>query len=472
MEAVGLTIAVVGLPVAIVSTVKIFRKTVQAVENAQPELRNLVKETDLLDGVFASFLDVLDEDPSYTQGTSKFTRDLVYYTEKLRNNFDSLRHEVRAVDRDFKYDYSRIERLTARIVWLRSTSTIKYLRASLSVARQSIIAFTNIRLIEKQNEELAYLRSALPLTEIRRIESKYGMTVEERIEVVRRRVRSRRAQQKKIEMDMEEAVEEVGNHQKNMNDQSFTPEKQPLLQLQRSINQYVDRVVVQDKADRRARRRYCRSSVLMSESSATTPTQSTQPSDDPRQAPESPPTSPEPFIANTQIIEIQPEAEETNSILNFCQRCSGTCTNTEAHNTSIRSSTPDPLPRTAWHYSPTQSSEAKRTRTPSRPQSQPTSQTQPSSANPMLASRLRTDSRQDYPPKPSAEPVQEDSETSHVDPVTLGDDEDDPEDGISEEDVSAEEQATGSKPSMWKAVSGQEGDMPRALRILRENRSR
>jgi len=188
MEAVGLTIAVVGLPVAIVSTVKIFRKTVQAVENAQPELRNLVKETDLLDGVFASFLDVLDEDPSYTQGTSKFTRDLVYYTEKLRNNFDSLRHEVRAVDRDFKYDYSRIERLTARIVWLRSTSTIKYLRASLSVARQSIIAFTNIRLIEKQNEELAYLRSALPLTEIRRIESKYGMTVEERIEVVRRRV--------------------------------------------------------------------------------------------------------------------------------------------------------------------------------------------------------------------------------------------------------------------------------------------
>jgi hypothetical protein len=279
-------------------------------------------------------------------------------------------------------------------------------------------------------------------------------------------------QRHKIDSRLYEGIDRVRAYEEKNIDHNLVPQEKTLLQFQRSVDRFVDQIVCQEKFDRKARRMQDSSSVLTSDSSATTPTQSTQPSDDPRQAPESPPTSPEPSIANTPIIEIQPEAEQTNSMLNFCERCSGTCTNTEAHKTSIRPSTPDPLPQTVWHYSPTQPSEAKRIRTPSRPQSQPTSQTQPNSANPMPASRLRTDSRQNYPPKPSAEPVEEDSETSHADPVTLGEDEDDPEDGISEEGVSAKEQATGSKPSMWKAVSGQEGDMPRALRILRENRSR
>ncbi|KAH8642439.1 hypothetical protein IG631_05381 [Alternaria alternata] len=273
-------------------------------------------------------------------------------------------------------------------------------------------------------------------------------------------------QRHKIDNRLVEGIDRIRAYEEKNIDLDLVPQEKTLLQFQRSIDRFVDQIVFQEKSDRKARRMQDSSSVLTSDSSATTPTQSTQPSDDPRQAPESPPTSPEPSIANTPIIEIQPEAEQTNSILNFCERCSGTCTNTESHNTSIRPSTPDPLPQKFWHYFSTQSSEAKRTRTPSCPQSQPMSQTQPSSAHPMTASRLRTDSRQNYPPKPSAEPVEEDSETPHVDPATLG------EDGISEEGVSAKEQATGSKPSMWKAVSGQEGDMPRALRILRENRSR
>ncbi|OWY54659.1 hypothetical protein AALT_g11579 [Alternaria alternata] len=436
MDPISLTIGVIGLPVAIVSTVKIFRKTVQAVENAQPELRNLVKETGLLDGVFASFLDVLDEDPSYIQGTSKFARDLTYYTENLMKDFDSLRHGVRAVDRDFKYDYSRIERLTALIVWLRSTSTIKYLRASLSVARQSIIAFTNIRLIEKQNEELAHLRSALPLTEILRIESKYGMTVERRIEVVRRRVRSRRAQQKKIKMDLEEAVVEVGIHQKNMNDQSFTPETQPLLRLQRSINQYVDRVVVQDKADRRARRRYPRSSVLMSDSSATTPTQSTQPSDDPRQAPESPPTSPESSVARSPTVEIQPEEDKPSPTIPVSPVIEQTDHTTPQHACPIHGFQPLRL-------------------TPIEPKQIPSSRPPP-------------DTPLSHLPEPDVPPADEVRGILHVDPVTLGEDEVDPEDGMSGEEIPTE-QATGSKPSIWKNTTGVfEGDMPKSLRIRRQ----
>jgi hypothetical protein len=188
MDPISLTIGVIGLPVAIISTVKILRKTVQSVENAQPELLNLVKETDLFAGVYDAFLDVLDEDFSSKEGATKIKRDLMSYTKKLMKGFENLRHQVQAIDRNPKYYYSTIERITAHVIWMRSTSTIKYLRASLSVARQSIIAFTNIRLIEKLNEELAYLRSALLLTERHRIELKYGMTVERRIDVVRKKM--------------------------------------------------------------------------------------------------------------------------------------------------------------------------------------------------------------------------------------------------------------------------------------------
>ncbi|CAN9174367.1 unnamed protein product [Alternaria alternata] len=473
MDPVSLALTVIGLPAALTMTFKSLRKIVESIKYAKRELRDLEEEVDLFAGIFDSFLDACDEASLETEGASIIKRHLRSWTEKVMEGFENLLERVQAVGRDPRYEHSTIEVITAHYRWIMSKSTLRYLRACLNVARQSMIAFTNIRVLGKLNEELAYLQSALTSTAERQsIELRHGVRLEDRIQIVQMKTYNRRMQRHKIDNRLYEGIDRVRAYEEKNIDHDLVPQEKTLLQFQRSVDRFVDQIVFQEKSDRKARRTQDSSSVLTSDSSATTPTQSTQPSDDPRQAPESPPTSPEPSIANTPIIEIQPEAEQTNSILNFCERCSGTCTNTEAHNTSIRPSTPDPLPQTVWHYSSTQSSEAKRIRTSSRPQSQPTSQTQPSSPNPMPASRLRTDSRQNYPPKPSAEPVEEDSETSHVDPVTLGEDEDDPEDGISEEGVSAKEQVTGSKPSMWKAVSGQEGDMPRALRILRENRSR
>lgn len=238
-------------------------------------------------------------------------------------------------------------------------------------------------------------------------------------------------------MDLEEAVVEVGVHQKNMNDQSFTPEKQPLLQLERSINQYVDRVVVQDKADRRARRRYPRSSVLMSDTSATTPTQSTQPSDDPRQAPESPPTSPEPSIARSPTIKTQPEEDKTSPIIPASPVIEQTEHTTQQYAYPIHGFRPLRL-------------------TPIEPKQIPSSGPPPNTSLSHL-------------PEPGVPPADEVRGTLHVDPVTLGEDEDDPEDGRSEEEIPTEKQAKGLKPSIWRNTTGVfEGDMPKGLRIRRQ----
>lgn len=222
---------------------------------------------------------------------------------------------------------------------------------------------------------------------------------------------------------MQEAVVEVGIHQRNIKDQAFTPETQPLLQLKKSVDQYVDRVVVQDRSDRRARRRDCRSSVLMSESSATTPTQSTQPLDHPRQAPDSLPTSPEPSIARSPSVEVQPaESKPSPTIPVLC---------------SLRKFQPLRL-------------------TPIEPKQMPSSGPPP-------------DTPLSHLPKPDVPPADEVRWIMHVDPKILGQDEYDSEDGMSEEDVPAEEQATGSKPSIWKNTTGVfEGDMPNSLRIRRQ----
>ena len=100
--------------------------------------------------------------------------------------FKNLLHRVQAVGRDPRYEHSTLEVITAHYRWIMSKSTLRYLRASLNVARQSMVAFTNIRVLGKLNEELAYLRSALASPDKRHnIELRHGVTLEERIEIVK-----------------------------------------------------------------------------------------------------------------------------------------------------------------------------------------------------------------------------------------------------------------------------------------------
>jgi hypothetical protein len=191
MEPVSLTIGVVallGLPIALVATVKEIQETVKSIKRAQPELLDLVNETKLFAGIYDAFIDVFDEVSWKTEQTLEIKRDLIAWTKKAIKGLENLLSKVQAVGRNPEYSYSFFEVLTAYVIWLKSKDTIKYLRASLSVARQSMVAFTNIRVIEKLNEELVDLKSALSPTERQRLESKYKMTVEDRIGMMRNKV--------------------------------------------------------------------------------------------------------------------------------------------------------------------------------------------------------------------------------------------------------------------------------------------
>jgi hypothetical protein len=191
MDPASLTIGVVallGLPIALVATVEKIQETVKSIKRAKPELLDLVNETKLFSGIYDAFIDVLDDAWSNTEQTLKIKRDLIAWTKKAIGGLENLLSKVQAIGRNPEYFYSFFEVMTAYVIWLKSKDTLKYLRASLSVARQSMVAFTNIRIIEKLNEELAHLKSALPPTERQRLESKYKMTVEDRIRMMRDKV--------------------------------------------------------------------------------------------------------------------------------------------------------------------------------------------------------------------------------------------------------------------------------------------
>jgi len=187
MEAIGVAIGVVGLSTVLATTVTKIRKTAQDIKYAQDDLHDVEKEAHLFSRLYDDFLDTCDEASSITGNTLKIKKSLISWTENTIEGFQDLFDKVQAVAKDPEYYYSLKAVTKAYYNWIRSKGTLKYLRASLSVARQSMILFTNVRNIEKLNEELVHLRSPLSPAERESIELRRKMTVEERIRIVRRK---------------------------------------------------------------------------------------------------------------------------------------------------------------------------------------------------------------------------------------------------------------------------------------------
>jgi hypothetical protein len=259
--------------------------------------------------------------------------------------------------------------------------------------------------------------------------------------------RNRRAQQDKIEMDVDEAIVEVGVHQKNIKNQSFIPQTQPLLQFKRSVNQYVDRVVLQERTNRRESRRYRRSSVLTSESSATTPTQSTQPSDHRTPAPESPPTSPEPSIVEP-AVDIQSEKEDV-SLPVLASPIIEHANNTIKERASSRP-----------HITPLRLTQI----LPLRP-------TQPTCPSLMPLSRPPPNTHQYHVSEPSIEPADEAIDNPPTNLATQERNDNGFQDGTFQEETSTDEQARDAGNSKWRATGAFGGNMPSSLRERQRQRS-
>ncbi|PVH97345.1 hypothetical protein DM02DRAFT_533387 [Periconia macrospinosa] len=87
-----------------------------------------------------------------------------------------------------KYEYSWVETLTAHMKWYLSRASVKYFRASLKVARESIQAYTNIRCIEKLDEQLDMLKKAIENGAEQSLEKELKIKVVERMNTVKQQM--------------------------------------------------------------------------------------------------------------------------------------------------------------------------------------------------------------------------------------------------------------------------------------------
>jgi 23S rRNA A2030 N6-methylase RlmJ len=104
------------------------------------------------------------------------------WAEEAVHGFKELLDRVQALIGDSLS--SKLDTLIARVRWYFSENEVKFLRSSLSVARESMRGFSNIRVIEKLDEQMRLLKAAIAKGSQRTIEDQLGVDLEERIRML------------------------------------------------------------------------------------------------------------------------------------------------------------------------------------------------------------------------------------------------------------------------------------------------
>jgi len=289
--------------------------------------------------------------------------------------------------------------------------------------------------------------------------------------------------QSELPSRLDEAEGRISAHAKQSKSQEAIKQARRVLEFTGSVDRYAERVLPVDDAGNRPPRPPRRpressmsqrhDSSLTSQSTTTTRTQSTQPSYQEAPVAESPPTSPEPTHVDTPS-KPQVDKEEVLSMYNFCERCGGTCTKTEAHNNSVRyvPSAPGSLislviPPLVPRSPSKPEANSRRGRASSSPQS---SKTRLSSQGPMSPKIARYEIDRSCLAKTSLD-VTQDAGTRHDMDLVINEndeDEDDLQDEYPQMEEPRNERPRTAGPSIWQATGAFEGDMPRGLRTRRQ----
>jgi hypothetical protein len=157
-------------------------KSAKKIRYARRELMKLVKEMGIFADLYEDFYRVCVSDQRKKGRNTSSTRHLIDWIQDATDAFRVLLKRVRALASDSRK--SMLETLTAHVKWVFSENEVKYLRMSLSVARESIRGFSNVTLIEATNKEIEMIRAAIAQGNqqaIQALEGELGGTLEERL---------------------------------------------------------------------------------------------------------------------------------------------------------------------------------------------------------------------------------------------------------------------------------------------------
>jgi hypothetical protein len=183
-EIFGAVAAGVALTTELSRLCRSLHKLVIQIRNAPRELSNLADEMRLFMDIYSEFYRACSYDTARKSNIGSPIIHLVAWTKAAIHGFKELLGEVGLlIDGSTS---SVAKRWVARIKWYINEKEVKCTRASLSVARQSISALSNIRIIGKIDEEIQMLKEAILQGNRRIIEKKLGMSVEQRLQLLKR----------------------------------------------------------------------------------------------------------------------------------------------------------------------------------------------------------------------------------------------------------------------------------------------
>ncbi|KAI4607468.1 hypothetical protein J4E80_009581 [Alternaria sp. BMP 0032] len=455
-EIFGTIAAAVTLGPVILQFGRVLRDGARSVKFARRELEELVNEMSIFTALSYEFYNACSTRKKQTKLVLSAQKRLAEWTEAAIEDFEQLSYTVDALSTDPIYQHTAYQVARAHYDWYRSKSYLEYLRASLSVARQSMNGFTNVCNMELLDEQLVYLKSVLTTQQRKEIEQEFGMPVEKRTKVIQSIRDGRELQQVELLENLREASIKVSTFEKQNQRTKPAEQTTQLLAFSESVTKYVDRILPLDKDGNRPPRSSPHSrkgsssprhdSSQTSQSTATIRTQSTQPSYQGASAAESPPTSPEPQSSPQGYVPSEWGPHMDLSILTD-----------RMHLERFK-----PLRLTEPLKPINDRTKGKTGSGPVTQQTRSSSKTLLSPLNP------RREMGESNPTEPSTQPIKDISASTHFQPVTVEEIEEDSKDEASEDGEPTHEQARKAGPSIWQATGAFGGDMPRGLRIRRQ----
>jgi len=183
MQAFDPVAAGVTLGAEVLRLSRSMRKLTKGTKHARVEVAGLSKEMDLFADLYDELFRVCIFDSSTTSFSKSPVKRLVAWTEEtidaFRNMLDRIQDLV-DISRD-----SMVDVLAARMKWHAIEREMECMRISLSIAREGIKGFTNIRVFEKLEEEEDMLRTTIERGDRQIHEERFGMTLEDRVRTVK-----------------------------------------------------------------------------------------------------------------------------------------------------------------------------------------------------------------------------------------------------------------------------------------------
>jgi hypothetical protein len=180
-EIAGAIIGGIGICNQLFELGRKIQRATKTIKNSRRDVRELAKETKIFADIYQRFSSVRDES-GYNASSSVAIVELDAWAQSCIHSLKKLLDKVRILTSGDRSSRSIEERIIAYLEWFFSKNTVKALRASLSVARESINGVSTLMHLTKLDAVIKKLKEASKDRELRRDwENKHHVTLEDEI---------------------------------------------------------------------------------------------------------------------------------------------------------------------------------------------------------------------------------------------------------------------------------------------------